>query len=259
MSYQTLEVTHENQVITVTLNRPDALNSMNGQMIQELRDCFTSLHHEKDAQILILKGSGRAFSAGGDIKAMLANDGSFEMNTIMKQLEELAVAYYTLPMLTIASVHGAAAGLGYSLVLASDFIIAEKSAKLAMNFIGIGLIPDGGGHFFLKERTGIPAAKHIIWQGKMMTGDEALAAQLIDQVAEDGSLQETTQAVVHQLSHSPVEAMIASKIILHETKVEELKAILSQEATVQTHLRTSKDHLEGIDAFVSKRKPSFNQ
>lgn len=259
MSYQTLEVTKDNKVITVTLNRPDALNSMNGQMIQELRDCFTSLHDEKEAQILILKGSGRAFSAGGDIKAMLANDGSFEMHTIMSQLEELAVAYYTLPMLTVASVHGAAAGLGYSLVLASDVIVAEKSAKLAMNFIGIGLVPDGGGHFFLKERTGIPLAKQIIWQGKMMTGEEALSAGLIDQVAEDGALEQTSQAILQQFTHSPVEAMIASKTILHGTKVDELKHVLSQEATIQTHLRTSKDHLEGIDAFVSKRKPAFNQ
>ncbi|MFC4353553.1 enoyl-CoA hydratase [Chryseomicrobium palamuruense] len=259
MSYQTLEVTKEKHVITVTLNRPDALNSMNGQMIQELRDCFTSLLNEKDAQILILKGSGRAFSAGGDIKAMLANDGSFEMKTIMKQLEELALAYYSLPMLTIASVHGAAAGLGYSLVLASDFIVAEKSAKLAMNFIGIGLVPDGGGHFFLKERTGIPGAKHIIWQGKMMTGDEAHAAKLIDQVAEDGTLQDTTNALVKHLSHSPVEAMISSKQILHGTKMDELKSVLAEEAKVQTNLRTSEDHLEGIDAFVSKRKPFFNQ
>lgn len=259
MNYQTLEVTRQNKVITVTLNRPEAINSMNGQMIQELRDCFVSLHEEKEAQVIVLKGSGRAFSAGGDIKAMLANDGSFEMTTIMKQLEELAVAFYTLPMLTISAVHGAAAGLGYSLVLASDFIIAEKSAKLAMNFIGIGLVPDGGGHFFLKEKTGIPKAKHIIWQGKMMSGEQALEEGLIDEVAEEGHLQATTEAFLQQILKSPVEAMIASKEILHQTKVEELKQVLSLEAVKQTHLRTSKDHLEGIDAFVAKRKPAFNQ
>ena len=91
-----------------------------------------------------------------------------------------------MPQITIAVVHGAAAGLGFSLVLGCDYIIAEEDSKLAMNFIGIGLVPDGGGHFFLKERVGIPQAKNLIWSGKVMNGHEALAKGLIDEVVGEG-------------------------------------------------------------------------
>lgn len=259
MNYQTLHIEKQNRIVTVQLNRPEALNSMNGVMIQELTHCFTELKEDTESQIVILKGSGRAFSAGGDIKAMLANDGSFEMKTIMSQLEQLAHAYYMLPQLTIASVHGAAAGLGFSLVLASDFIISEKTAKLAMNFIGIALIPDGGGHFFLKERVGIPRAKQMMWQGKMMTGEEAFSEGLVDYLAEQGELEATTDVFTQKLLQSPVKAMITSKLILHQTKEQELKHILAQEAVQQTLMRSSSDHLEGIEAFVAKRKPTFNQ
>ncbi|WP_342526085.1 enoyl-CoA hydratase [Chryseomicrobium sp. FSL W7-1435] len=259
MTYEALKIDLSGEVLTVTLNRPDALNSMNGQMIEELTTVFTELHHDTTSKIVVLQGEGRAFSAGGDIKAMLANDGSFEITDIMGKLEKLALAYYTLPKLTIAAVHGAAAGLGFSLVLASDFIVAEKSAKLAMNFIGIALVPDGGGHFFLKERVGIPKAKQIIWEGKMMTGEQAHEATLVDQVIEDGQLPFAVEQFTKKLTSSPVQAMLESKKILHNTKMEELKQVLSGEAAAQTAMRSAADHLEGIDAFVNKRKPQFNQ
>lgn len=259
MTYETLKIDQTGEVLTVTLNRPEALNSMNGQMIDELTNFFTDLHNDTTSKVVVLKGEGRAFSAGGDIKAMLANDGSFDIGDIMSKLEKLALAYYTLPKLTIAAVHGAAAGLGFSLVLASDFILAEKSAKLAMNFIGIALVPDGGGHFFLKERVGVPKAKQIIWEGKMMTGQQAHEATLVDQVVEDGHLQATLDHFTNQLTASPVQAMLESKKILHGIKTDELQQVLAGEAAAQTAMRSAADHLEGIDAFVNKRKPQFNQ
>ncbi len=259
MTYQTLQLDRQGNVLTISLNRPEALNSMNGTMIEELTECFTALHKDQEAQIVVLKGEGRAFSAGGDIKAMLANDGSFEIEDVMSKLEKLAHAYYTLPKLTIAAVHGAAAGLGFSLVLASDFILAEKNAKLAMNFIGIALVPDGGGHFFLKERVGVPKAKQMIWEGKMMTGEESHEAALVDHLTEDGGLQAGVEMLVAKLKQAPLDAMLETKSILHGTKVQELKAVLRAEAVAQTKMRSASNHLEGIDAFVSKRKPQFNQ
>ena len=113
-----------------------------------------------------------------------------DIGKVMVDVSRLAKALYSLPQITIAVVHGAAAGLGFSVVLGCDYIIAEEDSKLAMNFIGIGLVPDGAGHFFLKERIGIPKAKKLIWSGKVMNGTEAIEKGLIDEVVGEGKAAE---------------------------------------------------------------------
>ena len=173
MTYQTLKVAFTDRTAVLTLNRPEAMNAMDFTMMRELADFFEALHQESDIQLLVVKGEGRVFSAGGDVKAMLQSGDPNDFGDIMGDISRLVRAYYTLPMITIAQVHGAAAGLGLSLALGSDVILAEQSSKIAMNFIGIGLVPDGGGHFFMKERLGTVKAKQLIWEGRVMNGDEA--------------------------------------------------------------------------------------
>ena len=137
---------------------------------------------------------------------------------MMVDLSRLAKALYSLPQITIAVVHGAAAGLGFSVALGCDYIISEENSQLAMNFIGIGLVPDGAGHFFLKERIGVPEAKKLIWSGKMMNGQEALEKGLVDEMVAEGKSAEHAEIFAHKLLASPISAMIATKKILHEKK-----------------------------------------
>jgi len=255
--YNTLRLEKEGRIATLTLNRPEAMNSMNEIMMQELADCLESLKEDISVQLLLLKGEGRAFSAGGDIKAMLDTENPFNIEEAMEYVSRIALALYTLPQITIASVHGAAAGLGFSMVLGCDIVIAEENSKLAMNFIGIGLVPDGGGHFFLKERVGVPKAKQLMWNGQVFTGIEARKIGLVDEIASDGLGWATATSYAQKLLQSPIAAMIASKEILHASKIEELKSILEQEAVTQTAMRKTADHVEGINAFVEKRKPEF--
>lgn len=257
MSYVTINLKIENRKAVLTLNRPNAMNAMDFTMMRELADCFEALHNEKDVHILVVKGEGKVFSAGGDVKMMLASDDVLDFNDIMGDITRLVKAYYTLPMITISQVHGAAAGLGFSLALGSDIVVAEQSSKLAMNFIGIGLIPDGGGHFFMKERLGTMKAKQAIWEGKVMNGDEAFVQGLVDYNTEDGTSAAVVDQLVGKILASPVLAMIETKKILHNTKLPELLAILQAEATGQVKMRQTKDHLEGIQAFVEKRLAQF--
>ncbi|MET1014972.1 MAG: enoyl-CoA hydratase [Paenisporosarcina sp.] len=257
MNYETVNLERNGRQATLTLNRPQSMNAMNGIMMKEIADALESLQGDKEVQVLLIKGEGKAFSAGGDIKAMLDPDSPLDIETVMVDVSRLAKALYTLPIITIASVHGAAAGLGLSLVLGCDVIIAEENSKIAMNFIGIGLIPDGAGHFFLKERVGIPKAKQLIWSGKVLNGHEALSLGLIDEVTAEGKAYEQAENTAVKLLASPVKAMIATKQILHTQHVHELERILALESTSQVAMRKSKDHLEGIQAFVEKRKPQF--
>lgn len=255
--YKTLLFEQEGRIATLTLNRPDAMNAMDETMMEELAELLEDLKENKSIQVLIIKGEGRAFSAGGDIKAMLNDENPLDIDAAMDYLTRIALNLYTLPQITIASVHGAAAGLGFSMVLGCDIIIAEENSKLAMNFIGIGLIPDGGGHFFLKERVGIPKAKQLMWSGQLFNGKEAQKLGLVDEVAPDGAGHATAAAYAQKLIESPVAAMITSKEILHLSKIHDLQAILKGESKGQSAMRKTADHKEGIQAFVEKRKPTF--
>lgn len=257
MNYDTLKVTFADRTAVLTLNRPTAMNAMDFTMMRELADFFESLHNETAIQLLIVKGEGKVFSAGGDVKAMLQSSDKNDFGDIMGDISRLVRAYYTLPMITVAQVHGAAAGLGLSLALGSDIIVAESSSKIAMNFIGIGLVPDGGGHFLMKERLGTVKAKQLIWEGNVMTGDEAKEIGLIDYVTPEGASAAVTDQIVGKLLSSPILAMIETKKILHAANLPSLEAILKGEEQGQTKMRGTKDHREGIQAFVEKRKPNF--
>lgn len=255
--YETIRVEKLERKVIVSLNRPDAVNAMNPQMIEELAHCFESLKEDTTLQLLVLRGEGRVFSAGGDIRAMAGGNEQLISPDIMNTVKRLVLAFYDLPMITVGVVHGAAAGLGYSLALSCDVVIAEQSSKLAMNFIGIGLIPDGGGHFFMKQRVGPVKAKQMIWQGEMLNGEQALALGLIDYNVEDGTADAAADQVIGKFLGAPILAMIESKKILHDTTRAELEQVLNAEAAGQMRMRQTKDHEEGLRAFLGKRAPHF--
>jgi 2-(1,2-epoxy-1,2-dihydrophenyl)acetyl-CoA isomerase len=244
------------RVATVEMNRPEALNALDLDVIRGLASSLKEISESDDIDVVVLTGSGRAFSAGGDIKTMLSDMKESEFFPVMDCISELIITLYSIPKLTISAVNGAAAGLGFSLALATDHIIADKTSKLAMNFIGIGLIPDGGSHFFLEKRIGEIKAKQVIWEGKTMSAQEALELGLIQEVAED-SLQEALDARIAEWLDRPVQAMIKTKKILADINRPKLLKILELEKQGQLKMRTTFDHQEGIRAFIEKRPAKF--
>ena len=257
MNFETIKLEIAERKATVTLNRPQSMNAMDFTMMRELAECFEALHNEENVQILVIKGEGKVFSAGGDVKMMASSEDFSDFGSIMEDIARLVKAYYTLPMITISQIHGASAGLGFSLALGSDIIVAEQTSKLAMNFIGIGLIPDGAGHFFMKERLGTVKAKQMIWEGKVLNGEEALTQGLIDYNVPEGTASVTVDQIVGKLLASPILAMIETKQILHNANLQELEQILAGESAGQVKMRHTKDHFEGIQAFIQKRTPQF--
>jgi len=244
------------RIATIEINRPEALNAMDTDVIKGLVHKLKEISDSDEIDILVLTGKGPAFSAGGDIKTMLTNKHESDFFPVMDCISELIITLYSLPKLTISAVSGAAAGLGFSLALATDYIIADKASKLAMNFINIGLIPDGGAHFFLEKRLGETKAKQVIWDGKMLSAGDAYELGLIQEVAE-GGLQETLEARVQDWLSRPVQAMIKTKKILAEKNRPLLLKVLELEKYGQQKMRETRDHHEGIKAFIEKRQPSF--
>jgi len=145
--YQSIAVEIDASVGWVSLNRPESLNALQLEMMEELVKALKELDRDPDIKIVVLKGEGKGFCSGGDIKAMLSMSEENEFQDFMKVITELSTTLYSMNKITICSIHGAAAGLGFSVALACDVIVAEEGSKIAMNFIGIGLVPDGAGTF----------------------------------------------------------------------------------------------------------------
>ena len=252
---QTVIVKVSGRTAVIELNRPKAMNAMNEAMLQDLARSMKEVALNNEIDIVILKGNGKVFSAGGDINMMVAEDSAERFDSIMECISEIVTAFYFMPKLTISAIHGAAAGLGLSVALAADYLIADPDSKIAMNFIGIGLIPDGGGHFFLERRLGEAAAKELIWEGKVLSAAEAYEKHLIHEVAPD--LEQAVEEKCQRWLASPVQAMVKTKKILSEKNRPLLLKMLELEKAGQLKMRQTADHQEGVRAFLEKRKPAF--
>jgi 2-(1,2-epoxy-1,2-dihydrophenyl)acetyl-CoA isomerase len=245
-----------NRVATVEMNRPENLNALDMEMLKVLVYRLKEISESDEIDIVVLTGNGRAFSSGGDINWLNAHTTENEFSSFMDSINELSMTLYGMPKLTISAISGAASGLGLNLALATDYIIADQSSLFAMNFIGIGLIPDGGGHFFLEKRIGETKAKQLIWEGRKYGAEEALKIGLIQEIAEFG-LQEALNALIMDWLSRPTQAMIRTKKILAEKNRPQLLKVLELEKYGQFKMKETLDHKEGIQAFLEKRKPRF--
>lgn len=248
-----IEVTIENKVATISFNRPKTMNAFNHEMFLEFNQLLKEISAIDSIQIIILKGNGNAFSAGADIKIL---SPELDLSSLMDIVSEIAITLYTCPKLTISAIQGAAAGGGLSLALATDYIVAQTDSKIAMNFNGIGLIPDIGAHFFLLKKLGEAKSKQLIWNSNILTANKAYEMGLIDEITDQ--LQEAVQRQVNQWLSSPLQALIQTKQIFSEVSRQELINILDLEKTGQLKMKKTSDHQEGIKAFREKRTPVFS-
>jgi len=157
----------EEGVMHLTLNRPDSLNAFSTEMITDLKDAIKQVKEDETIRVLTLSGSGRSFSAGGDVKTMGTND-SIETYDHIGELNELILAMRDLEKPIIAAVHGFAAGAGFNLALASDLIVAAEDSKFIMSFSQVGLISDGGGSYFLPRLVGPYRAKELLFSANQL-------------------------------------------------------------------------------------------
>ncbi|ARI78121.1 enoyl-CoA hydratase [Halobacillus mangrovi] len=249
------KIEEQDNVVYLKIARGEKYNALNIEMLEEFSEAVSEVK-ELEPQVVVLCGEGEGFCAGGDISMMKEVQDAKKYDQVMDHIETIVTTLYTMPKIVISALHGPVVGLGLSIALAADYVVAEADATISMNFIGIGLVPDGGGHFWLQERLGTHQAKQFAWEGQQMKAKEAFDHKLVDIVLND-SFHDEVAAIARKWSMRPLQSMIKTKQIYHQYGVDKLLQYLSKERQAQWELRQTKDHLEGVTAFMEKRKPNF--
>lgn len=261
MAYENILLDINEGVARLTLNRPDSLNSINKYIGEELVEALTQLRNDDAVRVVVLTGAGRAFSSGGDIKGMLksASQSSADLVTqLIGTLNGVTTMLGEMPKPVLAAINGPCAGIAFNFALACDIRVATKSATFTQAFINIGLIPDGGGTYLLPRVVGWSRATEMILTGRIIQTDEALQVGIVHQVVEDSEFAATVEGLARRLAKAPTGAIGYAKQLLKASYTNTLEAQLQLELETQMKLGGSHDFLEGIAAFVEKRKPNFN-
>ena len=260
MTYETISYAVADGVATITLNRPDKLNSFTVQMHGELADAMKAVKSDKSVRCLLLTGAGRGFCAGQDLgdRALINSDTAPNLGeSLEKRYNPLVRALKALEMPVICAVNGVAAGAGANLAFACDIVIAAKSASFIQAFCKIGLVPDCGGTWSLPRLVGQARATALMMLGDKVPAEQAEAWGMIYKTVEDDALMTEANAMAAHLATQPTKGLALIKRAMRDTWTNTLDDQLDLERDLQTLAGETEDYQEGVGAFMEKRKPAF--
>ncbi len=256
--YEFIKLETADGVATLTLNRPDKRNAISDQMRGEFIHALEAVAQDRQAKALVLTGAGVGFCAGGDIagmkRRMEADPGEVAFNGWSRQqrVHHAVGLLHGMPKPTIAAVNGAATGLGADTALSCDFVVAATDAAFTWSYISRGLIPDGGGMYFLPRRVGLPRAKELIYSGRRVDAEEALRLGIADRLVPTASVVADAQAWARELSHGSPTALALSKSILDQSSELSAQQVFAMGSQAQGICYTSTPHRESVAAFLDK-------
>jgi 2-(1,2-epoxy-1,2-dihydrophenyl)acetyl-CoA isomerase len=260
MSYETIVWEEAGAVGRLTLNRPETLNAWTADFGRELKAVVEAEAAQDSVRAVIVTGAGRGFSSGADLKAGFdpAEDGKPDIKKELHELYHPVIAgVRRLPKPVVAAVNGPAVGIGCSLALACDLVMAAESAFFGLAFVNIGLMPDGGSTAFVPPAVGKARAFQMALLGERVPAQQALEWGLVNWVRPDDVMMGEANALVERLAAGPTASYASSKRALNQSIYGDLDGQLDLEAELQHALGRSEDFLEGAAAFVEKREPSF--
>ena len=241
----------------ITLNRPDKYNAFIRDMALELQKILDECNSDKTIRCIFISGSGKAFCAGQDLKEAIDLNGPTIEEIVRQHYNPVIKKIRDIEKPIIAAVNGVAAGAGANLALSCDIVVAAKSASFIQAFSKIGLIPDSGGTYFLPRLIGIQKAAALMMTGEAVSAEKAETLGMIYAVYEDSEFETSAMKLADSISSMPTKGLGYTKKLLSQTFNNSLEEQLSLEAETQALSASSKDHQEGIKAFMEKRTPQF--
>ncbi len=265
MNFTLIDLSVDAAIATITLNRPDKRNAMSDAMRSEFIHALELVAADQAIKALVLTGAGKGFCAGGDIsgmeKRMNAPAGEVGFNGWHRQqrVHHTQALLHTMPKPVIAAVNGAASGLGADTALACDFIIASEWASFTWSYIHRGIIPDGGGMYFLPRRVGLAKAKELIFTGRKVDVDEALKLGIADRQTSGDTLLADARAWAAELGKGSATALALTKTILNQSFELSSHDVFAQGSQAQGICYTSTEHRESVVAFLAKSTPAAKE
>jgi 2-(1,2-epoxy-1,2-dihydrophenyl)acetyl-CoA isomerase len=260
MSYETLRVEVRDGVLEVVLDRPDALNPLDEASAEELRDVFAGAPFQEGVRAVLLRGEGRVFCAGGNVKRMAESAGKDPTEFFdgpLGKIHDAARSLATLPLPVVGAVHGVAAGAGFNLALCCDLLLAAEGTRFNQAFVKLGLVPDTGGTFTLPRLVGTRKAMELFLLGDFVDADEALRLGILNRVVSQDRLVDEARELVARLAAGPTAAYAEIKQLLRDTATASFAEALELERQAQLRVGTTADFVEGVRAFLEKRPAGF--
>jgi 2-(1,2-epoxy-1,2-dihydrophenyl)acetyl-CoA isomerase len=261
--FETVNLHIADGVATIELNRPAALNAWNAQLGVDLLTAVRAAEADDAVRAALITGAGRAFSSGADLKDVSGGqttpDGHPDVyRTLTERYHPIMVTIREMPKPVVAAVNGPAVGIGCSLALCCDLIVASESAYFLLAFVNIGLVPDGGSSLFVPTRVGMARASELAMLGERLAAARALEWGLINRVVADERLREESAALAARLAAGPTRSYAGTKRQLNIWLYGRMAKQLELEAEIQQQMAGSADFLEGAIAFAEKRPPRFS-
>jgi 2-(1,2-epoxy-1,2-dihydrophenyl)acetyl-CoA isomerase len=269
-SHETVDLTTDGPAARILLNRPEALNAWNEQFGRDLLDAVTTVAEDDSLRALLITGAGRGFSSGADLKeqrsdnARARDSATRDVSGVPDLSARLKETYHPIitglremPKPVVGAVNGPAVGIGCSLALAADLIVAAESAYFLLAFVNIGLVPDGGSTAFLPARIGYARAAEMAMLGERVLAEQALDWGLVNRVVPDAELDSTAAELLDRLANGPTRSYAGAKRLLNRRMYADLAGQLEAEADAQREQGKTQDFVEGVVAFVEKRSPDF--
>lgn len=260
-SFDTIKLAIADNVATITLNRPDRLNSMPPAMADDIRAALDHLP-SLGARALLITGEGRGFCSGADLAGDRSGGdavggGSRSRNALRGHYNPMLLALANLDIPVVVAVNGPAAGVGCSFALSGDFTLAAKSSYFLQAFVNIGLVPDGGSSWLLPRLVGLARATQMMMLGEKISGEQAADWGLVYKCVDDADLLTEARALATRLANGPTVALGTMRRVLREGLSQSFSETLDAEAKGQFIAGNSADSVEGVMAFVQKRKAGF--
>jgi len=256
--YQCIEVSRRDRVLTLSLNRPEALNAVNGQLHEELSHVFIDAQDDPGSDIVMITGTGKAFSAGGDIswlKSMTENHAEFDI--VRAHGKRIIFSILDCEKPIIAKVNGPAVGLGCTIALFSDVIFAAEDAVISDPHVSVGLVAGDGGAVIWPQLIGYARAKEYLMTGKKLSGTEAAEIGLINHAVPASELNARVDSFSDELLNGALLAIKYTKVAVNVGLKQLAHSILDTSLAYETLTNRSKDHLAAVTAFASREKPEF--